>query len=70
MHGQLRSHDGATLGHTARFHLLQSGKRLETTATNEMGEFHFTDVPEGDLSLQLDLPHLTVIGPLNLRNAR
>jgi hypothetical protein len=29
-----------------------------------MGEFHFTDVPEGDLSLQIDLPNLTVIGSL------
>jgi hypothetical protein len=70
MLGQLLSRDGETLGHAARFHLMQNGARLETTATNEMGEFHFTDVPEGDLSLQLDLPHLTVIGALNLRNAR
>jgi hypothetical protein len=29
-----------------------------------MGEFHFTDIPEGDLSLQIDLPNVTVIGAL------
>ena len=27
-------------------------------------KFHFTDVPDGDLSLQIDLPNLTVIGAL------
>ena len=53
MLGQLLSRGGENLRHIARFHLLQNGERLETTATNEMGEFHFTDVPEGDLSLQL-----------------
>jgi len=31
-----------------------------------MGEFSFTDLPEGDLSIQIDLPNLTVVGALNV----
>jgi hypothetical protein len=50
----------------ARFHLMRNGERLESTGTDEMGEFHFTDLPEGALSLQIDLPNLTVIGSLNV----
>jgi hypothetical protein len=50
----------------ARFHLLCNGERLESTGTDEMGEFRFTDLPEGVLSLQIDLPNLTVIGSLNV----
>jgi hypothetical protein len=34
-----------------------------------MGEFHFSDVPEGDLSLHIDLPNLTVIGALNVKES-
>jgi hypothetical protein len=67
MLGQLLPRSGKDFVHTARFHLLRNGERLETTATDDMGEFHFTDVPEGDLSLQVDLPNLTVIGALNVR---
>ncbi len=51
---------------TARFHLLQNGERLETTTNDETGEFYFTDVPDGDLALQIDLPNLTVVGALNI----
>jgi len=67
MLGQLLPRSGKDFVRAARFHLLRNGERLETTATDEMGEFHFTDVPEGDLSLQIDLPNLTVIGALNNR---
>ena len=51
---------------TARFHLLQNGERLETATNDETGEFYFTDVPEGDLALQIDLPNLTLVGALNI----
>ena len=68
MLGQLLPRNGKELVvQTARFHLLRSGERLESTTMDEMGEFHFSDVPEGDLSLQIDLPNLTVIGALNLQ---
>jgi hypothetical protein len=62
--GQMLSRSGDQLQGTAHFHLLRNGERLESTPMNDMGEFHFTDVPEGDLSLQIDLPNLTVIGAL------
>ena len=67
MLGQLLPRSGRDFVHSARFHLLRNGERIETTAVDDMGEFHFTDVPEGDLSLQVDLPYLTVIGALNVR---
>jgi hypothetical protein len=51
----------------AHFHLLRNGERIDTTTTDEIGEFHFVNVPEGDLSLQIDLPNLTVIGALNIQ---
>ncbi len=64
MLGQLLPRSGDDFVQIARFHLLRNGERLETTAVDELGEFHFADVPEGDLSLQIDLPNLTVIGAL------
>jgi hypothetical protein len=67
MLGQLLPRKGQDFVRTARFHLLRNGERLESTATDDLGEFHFKDVPEGDLSLQIDLPNLTVIGALNLQ---
>ncbi len=47
------------------FHLLLNGERLETAISDETGEFYFTDLPEGDLALQIDLPNLTIVGALN-----
>ena len=67
MLGQLLPRSGDRFVEAARFHLLQNGERLETASVDETGEFHFLDVPEGDLSLQIDLPNLTVIGALNVR---
>ena len=67
MLGQVLPRGGADFVPSARFHLLQNGERLETAAVDETGEFHFTELPEGDLSLQIDLPHLTVIGALNFK---
>jgi len=66
MLGQLLPRRGEDFVHTARFHLLRNGERIESTVVDEMGEFHFSDVPDGNLSLQIDLPNLTVIGALNL----
>ena len=51
---------------SARLHLLRNGERLQAAASDTLGEFHFNDVPEGDLSLQVDLPQLTIIGALNV----
>jgi len=70
MLGQLLPRSGQDFVHAARFHLLRNGERIETTVVDEVGEFHFNDVPEGDLSLQIDLPNLTVIGALNVKGSR
>lgn len=67
MLGQLLPRNGRTFGGGAQFHLLRNGERLESTTTDDLGEFHFSFVPEGDLSLQIDLPNLTVIGALNIQ---
>lgn len=67
MLGQLLPRSGNHFMQSARFHLLRNGERVESTSVDDMGEFHFTEVPEGDLSLQIDLPNLTVIGALNIK---
>lgn len=66
MLGQLLPRSSQEFIRVARFHLLRNGERLDTTTINDLGEFHFTDIPEGDLSLQIDLPNVTVIGALNV----
>jgi len=65
--GQLLPRGSVDFVHHARFHLYRNGERIETAGVDEMGEFRFRDVPEGDLSLQIDLPNLTVIGALNVK---
>jgi len=70
MLGQLLPRNGKNFVNTARFHLLRNGERIETTTVDDVGEFHFSDIPEGDLSLQIDLPNLTVIGALNVEGSR
>lgn len=69
MLGQLLPRGGEDFVQTARFHLLKNGERIESTTVDEVGEFHFSDVPDGNLSLQIDLPNLTVIGALNIRGS-
>jgi hypothetical protein len=67
MIGQLLPRESQDVVPAARFHLLRNGEKIESTTTDEIGEFSFTDVPaSGDLSLQIDLPHLTVIGTLSV----
>jgi hypothetical protein len=70
MLGQLLPRNRQNFVNTARFHLFRNGERIETTAVDDMGEFHFSNVPDGDLSLQIDLPNLTVIGALNMKEIR
>jgi hypothetical protein len=65
--GQILSRNREDFAIIARLHLLRNGKRLQAVATDTLGEFHFADVPEGELSLQVDLPHLTIVGALNLK---
>ena len=67
--GQMLSRSGDEFLGEAHFHLLRNGERLDSTSMDGMGEFQFTDISEGDLSLQIDLPNLTVIGALRQRKS-
>ena len=64
--GQIQPRGTNTFNESARLHLLQNGERISSADVNELGEFHFTFVPEGLISLQIDLPHLTVVGALDM----
>jgi hypothetical protein len=66
--GQLLPRSGTEFVQAAECHLLYKGARLQSTTTDETGEFQFTDVPEGDLNLQVDLPGLTIVGSLNIQD--
>jgi hypothetical protein len=68
MTGQILARGGTLPVGGARLHLLREGERLAVTTADKLGEFTFKDVPEGQLSLQIDMPHLTVVGALNLDN--
>jgi hypothetical protein len=68
MTGQILARGAAIPVGGARVHLLRDGDRLAITTADNLGEFSFNEVPEGQLSLQIDLPHLTVVGALNLDN--
>ena len=65
IHGQLLSRRSNQFAPPAQCHLLSNGERYQSTSTDETGEFHFDGVPEGELYLQVDLPHLTIVGSMN-----
>jgi hypothetical protein len=65
--GQVLPRKGQDFVGTAAFHLLRSEERIASTRSDEMGEFEFTDVSEGEWSLQIDLPNLTVVGALKVQ---
>ena len=48
----------------ARVHLLHNGEPIQTSELGSLGEFEFHNTPVGLLSLQIDLPNLTVIAAL------
>ncbi len=66
--GQISSCRSRSFVDTARLHLLRDGERISSAYANDLGEFLFTYVPDGCFSLQVDLPHLTVIGALDLNS--
>jgi hypothetical protein len=66
--GQILSRSRGDFANIAQFHLLRNGERIQAAAADTLGEFQFTDVPEGNLRLQVDLPNLTIIGALNIDN--
>jgi hypothetical protein len=63
--GQILARGESAFVSGARLHLIREGERYDSTTVDKFGEFEFETVPEGFLSLQIDLPHLTVVGTLN-----
>jgi hypothetical protein len=49
----------------ANLYLRHGEERVSSTNVNDLGEFQFSEVPDGMLSLQIDLPTLTIISALN-----
>jgi hypothetical protein len=64
--GQIQPRGTRSFVGSARLHLLQNGERIRSTDANKFGEFHFYSVPDGPLSLQIDLPNLTIVGALDV----
>lgn len=58
--GQLMARNDNTFLQEYLLHLLSDGEGVETTLANRFGEFEFFEVPEGSLSLQLELPDTTL----------
>jgi hypothetical protein len=66
MTGQILARGETTFVRGAMLHLVRDGKRFESTSVDKLGEFEFQRVPDGLLSLQMDLPQLTIVGALNV----
>lgn len=66
--GQLLPREDKEFIPSAQFHLLRCGERVVSTRSDEMGEFEFTDVSEGEWNLQVDLPNLTMVGELRIQD--
>jgi hypothetical protein len=50
---------------TATLYLRHDDERIASAAVNDLGEFEFHNVPEGTLSLQIDLPNITIISAIH-----
>jgi len=64
--GQILPRDSQTFVNDANLYLRHDDERIAATAVNELGEFQFCDVPDGQLSLQIDLPTMTIISALQV----
>jgi hypothetical protein len=51
---------------TAFVHLLRGQERLDSSSTDAFGEFQLAHVPDGAISIQIDLPHITVVSTLDI----
>jgi len=60
--GQVFARNETQFVSSVQLHLSQNGKRFKTTSSDNFGQFQFDDVPQGLCRLELDLPHLTVVG--------
>jgi hypothetical protein len=62
--GQILPRDSRDFVTDTSLHLRQDDERIASAVVNELGEFQFCDVPDGKLSLQIDLPNMTIITAL------
>jgi hypothetical protein len=62
--GQIMTRTESGFIDLARVHLLHNGEPIQTSELGSLGEFEFENTPAGLLSLQIDLPNLTVIAAL------
>ena len=61
--GQILPRDGGFVK-DASVHLQREEERIGSASLNTLGEFLFTSIPDGLVSLQIDLPYVTVISAL------
>ena len=64
--GQILPRHSEVFISNANLYLRQDDERIASAAVNEFGEFHFCDVPDGMVSLQIDLPNITIISALHV----
>jgi hypothetical protein len=64
--GQILPRDSKVFINDAHLYLRHDDERIASAAVNEFGEFHFCDVPDGMVSLQIDLPNITIISALHV----
>ena len=64
--GQVFARNQTEFLSSVRVLLLLNGKLFKTTSSDNFGQFQFDDVPQGVFHLQLDLPHLTVVGGITI----
>jgi hypothetical protein len=62
--GQIFARNETRFIDNAQLQLLRDGERVGVTVVDQFGGFQFEEVPQGTLSLQIDLPKLTVVGAL------
>ena len=64
--GQVFARNQTEFLSSVRVLLLLNGKLFKTTHSDNFGQFQFDDVPQGVFRLQLELPHLTVVGGITI----
>jgi hypothetical protein len=66
--GQILPRDSHGFVSNANLYLRNNEERISSASANELGEFQFCDVPNGALSLQIDLPTVTIISTIDIRS--
>jgi hypothetical protein len=62
--GRIQPHESANF-RSASLHLFQKGERVNSAQVNEDGQFQFKCVPDGPLSLQLELPNMIAVSAID-----